>query len=230
MKRKSLLWNIAALLLITTGVCGYQLSGAGHAGIREIKTTQALLALTFDDGPDADTTPRLLGVLKKHNVKATFFVLGKQAEAYPVQLGQIAQEGHEIGSHGYSHKWLSRMEGAELAEEIARSEAAISSVAAKPVLFRPPGAAYNQMVLDTLTRGGYRVVMWSVDPRDWERKDAAGIARDVVKQAKPGRIILMHDGFYAPATADAVERLLTQLEAEGYRFVTVSELLQAAGK
>ena len=230
MKKKSLLWSIAVLVLMTTGFCGYQLAGTGQAGIREVQTKEALLALTFDDGPDAAATPHLLSVLKKHNVKATFFVLGKQVEAFPGQLANIAQEGHEIGSHGYSHKWLNRMEGAELADEIARTEAAIGAVTAKPVLFRPPGGNTNQLVFDELARRNYRVIMWSVDPRDWQRKDAAGIARDVVKQARSGRIVLLHDGTYAPATPAAVDSLITQLAAAGYRFVTVSELLQAAEK
>jgi peptidoglycan/xylan/chitin deacetylase (PgdA/CDA1 family) len=225
--RKGLwIWGAAMLLaFMVAGGITYQ-KEAGYRGIREVPTVDKVVALTFDDGPTDHGTLRLLKVLHDYNAKATFFVLGKYAEQYPGRIAQMIYEGHEVGSHGYSHKWLTKLNELELAEELARSEAAIAKVAPKPVLFRPPGSAYNDKIFRELKGKGYTVVMWSVDPRDWARKNPNGIARDVIKRVKPGSIILMHDGDYAPGTLAATALILADLTERGYRFITVSELLQ----
>lgn len=218
-------WCGVALAVATATGVMYEAS-AGHKGVREVKTQQRVVALTFDDGPDEVTTIKLLQVLKEHNAKATFFVMGRRAEELPEQLAQIASEGHEIGSHGFSHKWLTKLSDQELAEEITRTEAVIMTAAPKPVLFRPPGAYYNERIIQELRNRGYSMIMWSIDTRDWARQDYTGVAHDVATKVKPGSIVLLHDGHYAPGTPKAVAIIAGQLSKQGYRFVTISELLQ----
>lgn len=218
-------WCGLALAVATAAGIMYEAAG-GHKGVREVRTEQRVVALTFDDGPDENTTAKLLKVLKEHDAKATFFVMGRRAEELPDQLSQIIRDGHEIGNHGFSHKWLTKLSERELVDEIARTEAVIMTVAPKPVLFRPPGAYYNERILTELKKRGYSMIMWSIDTRDWARQDAAGVANDVVTTVRPGSIVLMHDGSYAARTPDAVTVILERLSKQNYRFVTVSELLQ----
>ena len=223
---KKWLWAWCGLVISAVAAAGiaYQ-EVAGHKGIREVKTRQKVVALTFDDGPDQETTPRILKILKQYDAKATFFVMGRRAEEFPGQLAQIVYEGHEIGNHGYSHRWLTKLSDEELNEEIAKTEALITPYGPKPLLFRPPGAFYDNRIIETLQTKGYSMVMWSIDSRDWARHDPQGIAAEVVHKVKPGSIILMHDGAYAPKSPDAAALLLERLSKEGYQFVTISELL-----
>lgn len=195
------------------------------AAVRQADTANKVVALTFDDGPDPATTQALLEVLAKKQVKATFFLLGSQAEAYPELAAKITGQGHEVGSHNYSHAFLNKVSLAEYLEQVARAEAAISKVAPKPGLFRPPGGGYNDKLVQELQKLGYTTVLWSVDPRDWEGKTAEATAGLVLKQAKPGSIILLHEGYCARATPEAVALIIDQLAGQGYSFVTVSELL-----
>ncbi|SHJ69685.1 polysaccharide deacetylase family protein [Propionispora hippei] len=193
--------------------------------VGQVDTVKKIVALTFDDGPDPVTTQALLEVLAKKQVKATFFLLGSQVEAYPELAANITRQGHEVGSHNYSHVFLNRVSLAEFLEQVGRAEAAISKVAPKPVLFRPPGGGYNDKLVEELQKRGYTTVLWSVDPRDWEGKTAEATTRFVLKQTKPGSIILLHEGSCARATPEAVSRIIEQLAGQGYSFVTVSELL-----
>lgn len=222
---KKWVWAWGVFALVAAVLVTYQMV-AGHKGIGAVATKQKVVALTFDDGPDERTTGQLLKILKEHGAKATFFVMGRRAEELPAELAQIAADGHEIGNHGFSHKWLTKLADKELAEEISRTEAAIMGVAPKPSLFRPPGAYYNEKVLSELKSRGYTMVMWSIDTRDWARQDHEAIAGEVAGGIKPGSIILMHDGSYAANTPKAVAAILDRLGKQGYQFVTVSELLR----
>ncbi|MCX7779558.1 MAG: polysaccharide deacetylase family protein [Negativicutes bacterium] len=215
-------WCMAILAAISLGLV-LQLA-AGHKGVREVATQEKVVALTFDDGPDAQTTPRILQVLAAYQAKATFFVLGRRAEELPQQLAEIAAAGHEIGNHGFSHKWLTGLSDREIVEEIARTEAAIMAAAPRPTLFRPPGAYYDERVIGLLKERGYVMTMWSIDSRDWSNPAPQRLARELADKVRPGAIILLHDGAYAPGTPQAVSLLLEALREQGYRFVTVSEL------
>ena len=220
------LWAWCGLIIAvaTVGVA-YQ-TATGGRGLREVKTEQNVVALTFDDGPDIETTPKILKVLQQYNAKATFFVLGQRAEELPGRIAQIAYEQHEIGSHGYSHRWLTRITEEELNEEIVRTETLIEAVAPKPRLFRPPGAFYNREIVEALKAKGYTMVMWSVDSRDWARHNPVAAAEGVLAKVKPGSIVLLHDASHAPNTPQAVAIILERLSQKGYRFVTVSELVE----
>ncbi len=195
------------------------------------------IALTFDDGPHATLTPKLLDMLKARNIKVTFFVIGKNAAEYPDILKRIAAEGHEIANHSWSHPDLAKLPQDTVRGELSKTQDAITNTIARPVtLLRPPYGALQtnqkQWVHDTY---GYRIILWDVDPLDWRRPGAAVVSERILKGAKPGSIILSHD--IHPGTIEAMPGTLDQLIARGFQFVTVSELLKmevaatpAAGK
>lgn len=194
--------------------------------LKKVPTSHKVIALTFDDGPHRDTTPALLAVLAAKDVRATFFVVGENIVRFPNLLNSVVAGGHEIANHTYDHRIANRISRDELFADLAKTEAAISAVAPKPTLFRPPGGGYNdQLVLD-LKKHGYTTVLWSVDPRDWERSSAERTAGFVVKHAFPGAIVLLHEGLGAIHTPEAVGVIIDRLREQGYRFVTVSELMQ----
>ncbi|MGG4169418.1 polysaccharide deacetylase family protein [Rossellomorea vietnamensis] len=181
------------------------------------------VALTFDDGPDPHVTPRILNVLKEHDVQATFFMLGSQAEKYPAVAKSVAEAGHEIGNHTDHHKDLTKIGREQMVQEVMVSrQKIISATKVVPDILRPPYGAINSDVETIANDNGTSLVLWSVDSLDWENKNAAAINRVVQKEIAPGAIILLHD--VHSTTADALPTLLTTLEKEGYRFLTVSQL------
>lgn len=198
--------------------------------IKKVTTGQKVMALTFDDGPDPLTTQELLKVLRNKNVKATFFILGSQAEKYPALLAAIVADGHEIGNHGYSHLFLQKLGSTEFLNDVRRAETVIAPIAGHPVLFRPPGGGYNDALLGDLSRLGYSTILWSIDPRDWEGGQADRTVSLVTKAAAPGSIVLLHEGGWAKGTPQAVAVIIDRLRAEGYSLVTVGELLQRREK
>ncbi|WP_353112750.1 polysaccharide deacetylase family protein [Microbacterium sp.] len=184
---------------------------------------QKCVALTFDDGPGKGTTPRLLDILKREKVHATFFVLGAQVQAHPQLVAREVKEGHEVGSHSWSHPQLTSLTPTAVREEVEKAGAAIlNATGVKPVLFRPPYGARNAMVDGILKDAGYAEALWSVDTLDWKTRDAAKTVEAAAK-AKPGAIVLMHD--IHATTVDAVPGVIAALRAKGYVFVTVSELV-----
>lgn len=202
--------------------------------IRHVPVNEKAIALTFDDGPDGDFTPRILEVLRAHRAKATFFVVGKQVEYYPEVLRQVAAAGHEIGSHTYSHPRLSGLSDARLRSELARTADLIRSVCGvAPVYFRPPFGVISSASIQVVRDCGYTIILWDreLDSRDWERPGVDRIVERVVSNARPGSIVLLHDGGGCRSqTVAALEKILDQLAAKGYRFVTISELLRLDGQ
>lgn len=183
------------------------------------------IALTFDDGPHATLTPKLLDILKEKGVKATFFVLGECVAANPAVLQRAAAEGHEIGNHSWGHKAFPRGGGAGVASEINRTNAAIeSATGAKPVLVRPPYGATNATITKRLNEEfGLKVIMWDVDPLDWKVRNSAHVQSEILKSTKPGSIVLAHD--IHPTTVEAMAGTIDALKEKGFKFVTVSELV-----
>jgi peptidoglycan/xylan/chitin deacetylase (PgdA/CDA1 family) len=184
------------------------------------------IAMTFDDGPHATLTPKLLDILKARNIKATFFVIGKNAAEYPDILKRISAEGHEIANHSWSHPDLAKLPQDTMRSEISRTQDAITNTIARPVtLLRPPygalSAAQRHYVHDSY---GYRIILWDVDPLDWRRPGAAVVSERILKGVKPGSIILSHD--IHPGTIEAMPATLDALLARGFQFVTVSELIK----
>lgn len=226
----TVLFLLIALARCAARVVPTMLVSEDDAVIRYVPVREKVIALTFDDGPDGDFTPRILDVLRAHRAKATFFVVGKQIEYFPEILRQIVADGHEIGSHTYSHPQLSGLSEARLRSELAlTSELIRAACGIAPVCFRPPFGAISASAIQVVRGCGYAIVLWDrkLDSRDWERPGVNRIVERVVANARPGGIILMHDGGgYRSQTVAALGKILDRLAAEGYRFVTVSELLR----
>jgi polysaccharide deacetylase family sporulation protein PdaB len=196
------------------------------SAIRKVPTTDKVVALTFDDGPLNGTTPEILHILKNKNVKATFFVVGERVKKFPKLVQQEIAEGHEIGSHTYSHPQLPLLTKTEIEEELSKTEESISQLAPKPTLFRPPGGKYSNAIVKLAQDKGYTIILWSIDPYDWRSPPVGKIVDSVLNNIKPGSIILLHDGIYPSPTPEAVEFIIDSLKSRGYEFVTVSQLLQ----
>ena len=182
------------------------------------------IAMSFDDGPSATLTPRLLDLLKQRGIKVTFFVIGQNVEHAPEIVARAAAEGHEIGNHTWDHPALTKLSDERVQDEINKtSEAIFSATGKKPVLLRPPYGAMNPRVHRIVDQDGMKVILWSVDPNDWKRPGSAFVERRILAGAKPGAIILSHD--IHPGTIEAMPATLDALLAKGYKFVTVSELI-----
>ena len=224
-KMKHWVWGLAVILALKAGAALHDHS-AGPLAVKQVPTGHKVVAFTFDDGPHPGTTPELLRVLQEKGVKGTFFVLGSNAEMHMDLLRQIVAEGHEVANHGYSHKFAKDMNLAGYLAEVDRTADVVSGVTARPVLFRPPGGSYNDRLVAALQQRGYSTVLWSVDARDWARPPADQVVKTVTEAVKPGSICLFHDGQQDLPTPQAVSRLIDILGAQGYRMVTVGELLQ----
>ncbi len=170
-----------------------------------------VLYLTFDDGPHVGWTPKVLQILRKHNAKATFFVLGAEAAKRPDLVEQTRAAGHHIGNHTWDHPMLTKLSAAQMHQEI------FSGVASK--CFRPPFRDTNAKVEATAKANHQRQVLWDVDTNDWKKPGAAAIEHAILAGARPGAIVLMHDGGGNRAqTVAALERALTKLQRQGYTF------------
>lgn len=187
---------------------------------------EKVVALSFDDGPRPDHTRQVLSTLKDEGIQATFFVLGTQARQYPEIVREIHDAGHEIGTHSWSHKRLSKVSAATMHEEINRPIALVEElIGERPQLFRPPYGATNAATRAYCKEEGQVIVNWCVDPEDWKKNaNTESMLGFVKKQVQPGSIILIHDIYARSATA--VGPIVDYLKAEGYRFVTVGELLE----
>lgn len=189
------------------------------------KATDKLVCFTFDDGPYAPVTNKILDTLEKYNGRATFFVVGDRADTYSDEIIRASKMGCEIGTHTYSHVNLNSLSVPEMQEEIKKSCDAISKYTGKNVkVLRPPEGAANDTVKANV---GMPMVLWSVDSRDWDYRNADKDYKTVMDNVFDGSIVLMHDLY--PATADAVARLIPELAKQGYKFVTFSELMKIRG-
>lgn len=200
----------------------------------EVPTSEKVIALTFDDGPDPENTPRVLDLLKQYDAKATFFLTGKKVERYPDIVKREQNEGHELANHTYNHTFFNnRASFSKLKQELLQANDAIFKVTGqKSHLFRPPGGYYNEKLVNMAKEEGYIVIMWSwhQDTKDWSSPGVNRIVKNVLSDTRNGDIVLFHD--YSDGqtqTADALKIILPKLKERGYRFVTVSELL-AYGK
>jgi peptidoglycan/xylan/chitin deacetylase (PgdA/CDA1 family) len=183
------------------------------------------LSITFDDGPHPENTPRLLDTLADRGVKATFYLIGREVARYPELARRIKAEGHEIGSHTFSHRFLTTQTGHSIARELTSTHSAISAaIGEPPTTLRPPyGAVTEAMTRWIDHQFGYPTVLWSLSAADWEDPGADLIADRLVEGARPGSVILNHD-IYAP-TVHAMPETLDRLLDKGFRFATVSDLM-----
>ncbi|MGB6295755.1 MAG: polysaccharide deacetylase family protein [Rivularia sp. (in: cyanobacteria)] len=186
-----------------------------------------LIALTFDDGPWPGYTAQILEILKKNNIKATFFVVGQVLNNYPDLGKRIVAEGHTIGNHTWHH-WYHFFNKQAAALEIDRTADLIyKTTGTKTTLFRPPGGILHNGLADYAKSKDYTVVMWSADSIDYALPPPSTLVARVVRQATPGGIVLLHDGGGPRKnTVAALPTMISKLRKKGYRFVTIPELLE----
>ena len=191
-----------------------------------------VVALTFDDGPDPERTPALLDTLAELGVPATFFVVGERAENNPELVARIARDGHELGNHTWSHPYLPLKRSRSVAAELARTDAAIArATGIVPALARPPYGGRSPRNVRAFRRAGKQLVLWDVNSFDWKGAPGAEVAQRIVDRARPGSIVLMHDGGRDhTSTLDAVRLAVPALRARGFELVTVSRALAASGE
>lgn len=221
-KQRMLFAVIAALVLLGC------VSGHGEIpvdGTAVIPEETKYIALTFDDGPRQGTTDRLLDGLRERGASATFFLVGEQAQTNPGLVRRMKAEGHQVGNHTWSHVRLEGAAPSAITEDVGKNEAFLKSLLGEGGYWlRPP---YGLITPGTEDQISVPMVKWSVDPRDWESRDTAKVVQAVLKDAKPNSIILLHDIY--PTSVDAALQIVDTLQAEGYWFVTVEELLRLNG-
>ncbi len=193
-----------------------------------------LLALTYDDGPNDPWTGHLLDVLARHDVRATFFMLGRHVQQRPEIARLVAQAGHVIGNHTFSHPNLIFSSPAQIASQIDDCDSALAdAVGEHSRLFRPPFGGRRPDVLSAVRHKGLVPVMWSVSAYDWNADPADKVERKVASQVRGGDVILMHDGGHLALGADrsasvaATDLIIRRYKGEGYRFITVPEMMEA---
>ena len=187
------------------------------------------IALTFDDGPHPVMTERLLGVLEKAQVSATFFVVGKMAERYPYLVQEISAAGHEVSNHSYNHFHFAALSPRDALAELSRTRAVIRRLTGKDTAYyRPPGGRFSRGIAKAAAGAGYHMVLWSTLTKDVDGASSTAIAQRILRGAHDGDIILMHSGM--PNTLEALPNVIETLKAQGYQFVTVSTLYSRAPK
>jgi peptidoglycan/xylan/chitin deacetylase (PgdA/CDA1 family) len=191
---------------------------------------QKFVAITYDDGPHPDRTPRLLDLLAARNIRATFYVVGTNAQKYPHILRRMINEGHEIGNHTVNHPNLTTLATEQVIAEVAGCRDAVVAGATLPTAsIRPPYGAVDPSLRELfMSEFGYPTVLWDVDPRDWDTSVSdAQVISTILTQADHGEIILCHD--IHERTIGVMPAVLDGLLAQGFSFVTVSELLEMQG-
>lgn len=190
-----------------------------------LETKEKIIALTFDDGPDAKVTPMVLDALKKKNIKATFFFQGVNIDRYPNIVKRAYDEGHTIGNHSNSHLHFNNITIDELLNEIQKTDHKIKSIIGhSPALLRPPYGNVNDEVISSITN--HRIVIWSLDTFDWVSGTKRNqIAEYVSQNARQGDIILMHSSSGKSETAMSLEMIIDNLTGEGFTFVGVEKIL-----
>ncbi len=239
----------AALALVIFGVYEISESPGNQVFGRTLVSGPAnerLVALTYDDGPNPPYTSRILDVLEVEHVHATFFLVGRAVRAYPAVVRREVRDGDAVGNHTWSHSHMILMDASAVRDSLSRTDAAIFAAAGvHSRIMRPPFGARDWLVLDEVRALGYTPVMWSVPlPKDWEDPSPQVIARRVLGHVTDGSIIVLHDGNrgivcahgHVPATTcdrasdiEATRIIVETLKREGYRFVTVPQLLALKG-
>ncbi len=187
------------------------------------------VAVTFDDGPSASLTPRVLDIFNSHGAHATFFVQGQNAAHNRSLLARAAAEGHEIGSHTWNHINMGTSSTATIVNQLDRTAEVIEQATGRrPKVMRPPYGSINSSLVNLVyNRYGTPAILWDVDTNDWRKPGVQTVVNRAVNGARPGSIILLHD--IHASTVEAVEGIVTGLQARGFKLVTVSELIALGG-
>ena len=245
---KKIIIQFSVALLLITGIYVYKYNNEKDLEVSNISQDimndyediiikhgnedEKVIALTFDDGPDKDFTPQVLDILKKNNVKATFFVVGENVEWNAEILKRQHEEGHEIGNHTFTHINVSKKGYNDIYKEINNTQQAVKKVIGEePKLFRPPYRAISKAMCNIVKEKDMNIVLWSnLDPRDWSNPGVYYIVDTITSKVQNGTIILSHDynnlRNKKSQTVQALEIVIPKLKEMGYKFVTVSELIE----
>jgi peptidoglycan/xylan/chitin deacetylase (PgdA/CDA1 family) len=203
------------------------------------RDARGLIALTYDDGPNPRFTESLMSVLDRHGARATFFLIGKWTEREPALAREVQAAGHAIGNHTFTHPTLALCSGGRVQEELRRCAAAVEDAGVSfsrvdgAALMRPPWGRRRPGTLRAIRAAGFVPVIWSVTGWDWRKRETADSIANRCSKAKDGDVILLHDGTHTEPAGDraasvgASEKILERLTAQGYRFVTIPELMAA---
>lgn len=189
-------------------------------------TENKWVALTFDDGPDGVFTPKIIDILKQHNIKASFFFIGKSIDAFPSAVKKAFNENNLILNHSMDHSDFSKKDFNGIKKEVEETENKIYNlIKKKPAIIRPPYGVVDKNTLTSLEQLGYKSVLWSIDTLDWSQKEKDNIVNNVVNNIRPGDIVLMHSNSDRQATVDALPIIIDTLKSKGFEFVTLDTLL-----
>ena len=233
---RPLLFVVTLLVILPIVISAQEKAAAAPARLPKTAVTEKItysevnvdgpyIAMTFDDGPHATNTPKLLDMAAKRHIKLTFFVLGECVQQNPAVLQREVAEGHEIGNHSWSHPNLAKLSDEAVRSQLRRTDDLIFKTAGvKPTLMRPPyGELTRRQRVWVNHDFNYKVILWDVDPLDWKRPGPSVVASRIIAGARSGSIILSHD--IHPPTIEAMPQVFEALLAKGFKFVTVSELL-----
>lgn len=204
--------------------------------IKKGNENEKVIALTFDDGPDEVFTPQVLDILKKYNVKATFFLIGEKVPYNKKIVKREKEEGHEIGNHTFTHINASKKTYEEIEEEITKTQEAIKDVTGEyPTLFRPPYRALSRDLCKIVKEKNMNIVLWSnIDVRDWSNPGVNNMVNTIESKVENGNIIILHDYNTVrnnkSQTIQTLEIVIPKLKEQGYKFVTISELMEHLNK
>lgn len=202
---------------------------------RQGSIKEAKVALSFDDGPDNNYTVEILDILKKHKVPATFFVIGSRCELYPEVVKRMVKEGHLLGNHTWSHPNIIKLSNQEALKEVTKADKIIKRYAGySPILFRSPYGSLDREKVELFRDKGYKLISWNIDSLDWKGLSAAEVKTNILENLQQGSIILQHSaggpGEDLSGTVKALDDIIRVLKKDGYKFVTVDELLDISYK
>jgi len=193
---------------------------------RVVDPSRKMVAITLDDGPHGSNTQKILDILDAHSARATFFMLGQNVVNNEGVVKDVYSRGNEIGIHTWSHPQLTNLSESSIKSQIEQTSDAIYNVTGyRPTLVRPPYGSFNKVVKDTLK--DYSLILWNIDSLDWKSRDENQIVPLVMNDIQDGDIILLHD--IHSTTVPAVDKIVSELDKQGYQMVTVSELIEAKG-
>lgn len=228
LKDKRIIMIIITMIFISCSfIIGHSLRENNDIFIKNGSRDEKLIALTFDDGPHPKETNEVLDILDKYNVKGTFFVVGKHANWYSDPLIRAAKEGHEIGNHTFNHPDITSLNTDDIKKEIKDCEDTLVKLTGKkPTLFRPPYGSYKQDKLGKIANEcGYKIILWTtIDAKDWKNPPSSQISHTITTNVQNGDIILLHD-YGTKNTVKALDIIIPTMMEKGYKFVTVSELI-----
>lgn len=197
-----------------------------------VKTPKSLVdegrnpcALTFDDGPHKTLDPQILSILDQHGIRATFFLIAKSVKRQPELTKEIAARGHEIAHHSWDHDDYKKKNGAGQAADLKRANDVFNNLGIYPTVFRPPYGSFNKKTVSLARQAGLDTFLWTNDPEDWRKRDAATIRSRVNARYTPGSVVLLHS--IVPGTVKALPGIIEDLKAKGCQFVTSSEWIAA---